>query len=151
MSLKLLTAMLIFCLAVESVYLLKHRHPTNSRFRPLEGYDGIVAFDTATGQLCKTLRTRSAAEIEHSGVEPATKTLPCPLLPQPSGDSVLDKINRFGISKTCGGAKPARESDDESMIEFVVKLPFVRIFRRRSRIRDTRDRQADRLFGSPSR
>lgn len=121
MSLKLLTAMLIFCLAVESVYLLKHRHPTNSRFRPLEGYDGIVAFDTATGQLCKTLRTRSAAEIEHSGVEAATKTLPCP---QPSGDSVLDKINRFGVSKACGGSgELARESDDESMIEFVVKLP----------------------------
>jgi hypothetical protein len=90
----------------------------------LESYDGIVAFDTATGQLCKTLRTRSAAEIEHSGVEAATKTLPCPLLPQPSGDSVLDKIKRFGVSKTCGGSgEVARESDDESMIEFVAKLP----------------------------
>jgi hypothetical protein len=90
----------------------------------LEGYNGIVAFDTATGQLCKTLRTRSAAEIEHSEGDAAKKTVPCPLLPQPSGDSVLDKINRFGVSKACGGSgELARESDDESMIEFVVKLP----------------------------
>jgi hypothetical protein len=39
-------------------------------------------------------------------------------------DTVSYKMNRFGASKACGGSgEVARESDDESMIEFVVKLP----------------------------
>jgi hypothetical protein len=63
--LTLVTAFLTLLLVAESVYILLRRQPTN-RFKAVEGYQGIVAFDTATGQLCKTLRTKSAAEIERS-------------------------------------------------------------------------------------
>jgi hypothetical protein len=109
---------------VESFYILKLRHPTN-RFKPVDSYDGLVAFDTATGQLCKTLRTRSAAEIEKSDAEAAKKSAPCPPLPAPSGDPVLDELNRAGISKRCGGngEDVAQKSDDDSTLEFVANLP----------------------------
>jgi hypothetical protein len=125
MLFKVLTAVLTLLLAAETLYIVKHRLPTNNRFRPVDSYDGIVAFDTATGQLCKTLRTRTAAEIEHSAAEAAKKSEPCPPLPPPSGDSVIDKIERYGISKECGGSGEiaARESDADTTIEFVAKLP----------------------------
>jgi hypothetical protein len=125
MLFKLLTAVLALLLAAESLYILKHRNPTNNRFRPVESYDGIVAFDTATGQLCKTLRTKSTAEIEQSAAEAAKKPAPCPTLPTRSGNSVLDNIARYGISKACGGSGEvvAQESDTDSTIEFVAKLP----------------------------
>jgi hypothetical protein len=124
MVLKLLTTFLALLLAAESLFILMHRHPTN-RFKAVENYDGIVAFDTATGQLCKTLRTKSAAEIEQSEAEAAKKPAPCPPLPAPSGDPFLDEINRVGISKKCGGngENVAQKSDNDSTLEFVAKLP----------------------------
>src|ERR1700730_446981 len=120
MLFKLLTAVLALLLATESLFILMHRHPTN-RFKPVEGYDGVVAFDTATGQLCKTLWTKSAAEIGQSAAEAVKKPVPCAPLPPPSGDSVIDKIERYGISKECGGSREvvARESDADSTLEFV--------------------------------
>jgi hypothetical protein len=125
MLFKLLTAVLTLLLAAETLYILKHRLPTNNRFRPVESYDGIVAFDTATGQLCKTLLTKSAAEIKQSTAEAAKKSVPCPPLSPPSGDSVVDKIERYAISKECGGSGEVvvRESDTDSTLEFVAKLP----------------------------
>jgi hypothetical protein len=125
MLFKLLTAVLTLLLAAETLYILKHRLPTNNRFRPVERYDGIVAFDTATGQLCKTLWTKSVAAIQQSAAEAAKKPVPCPTLPPPSGDSVIDKIERYGISKECGGGGEVvgRESDADSTLEFVAKLP----------------------------
>jgi hypothetical protein len=115
MLFKLLTAVLTFLLAAETVYILMHRPPTG-RFRPVEefGY-GVVAFDTATGQLCKTLRTKSVAEIEQSEVEAAKKRAPC----HPSGDPVLDEL------KGCGdnGEGLAEKSKADSMLEFVIRLP----------------------------
>jgi hypothetical protein len=124
MSLKLLTVFLALLLTVESFYILKLRHPTN-RFRPVDSYDGLVAFDTVTGQLCKTLRTKSAAEIEKSDAEAVKKSGPCPPLPAPTGDPYLDEINRIGISKRCGGGGEdvAQKSDGDSALEFIAKLP----------------------------
>ena len=124
MSLKLLTIFLALLLMVESFYILKLRHPTN-RFKPVDSYDGLVAFDTTTGQLCKTLRTRFAVDIEKSDAEAAKKPAPCPPLPAPSGDPVLDEINRAGISKKCGGSGEdvAQKSDAGSALEFVANLP----------------------------
>lgn len=124
MSLKLLTVFLALLPTVESFYILKLRHPTN-RFKRVDSYDGLVAFDTATGQLCKTLRTKSAAEIEKSDAEAAKMSAPCSLLPALSGDPVLDEINRAAISKKCGGngEDVAQKSDDESTLEFVANLP----------------------------
>jgi hypothetical protein len=124
MSLKLLTVSLALLLMVESFYILKLRHPTN-RFKPVDSYDGLVAFDTVTGQLCKTLRTKTAAEIEKLDAEAAKKPAPCPPLPAPSGDPVLDEINHTFRSKRCGGSGEdiAQRSDDNASLEFVVNLP----------------------------
>jgi hypothetical protein len=124
MVLKLLTIFLALLVTVESLYILKLRHPTN-RFKPVDSYDGLVAFDTGTGQLCKTLRTKTAAEIEKLDAEAVKKPAPCPPLPASSGDPVLDEINRVGITKRCGGSGEdvAQKSDDDSTLEFVANLP----------------------------
>src|SRR6266550_464889 len=124
MLLKLLTTSLALLLAAESLFILMYRRPTNG-FKAVDGYDGVVAFDTATGQLCKTLRTKSAAEIEQAEAEAVNKPAPCPPLPAPSGDPILDEIKRSGISKSCGGNSEddAQKSDAGSSLEFVAKLP----------------------------
>jgi hypothetical protein len=121
---KLLTAVFVALLAAESLYILMHRHPTK-RFKSVEGYSGVVAFDTGTGQLCKTLRTRSVAEIKQSEADAATVPEPCPPLPAPSGDPVLDEINRVAISKRCGGngEDVAQQSGADSWEEFAANLP----------------------------
>jgi hypothetical protein len=121
---KLLTVLFVVLLAAESLYILMHRHPTN-RFKSVEGYNGVVAFDTATGQLCKTLRTNSVAETKQSEVDAAKIPAPCPPLPAPSGDPVLDEILRLGISKRCGGngEDVAQKSDADSTVEFVAGRP----------------------------
>ena len=123
--LKVLTVILLILLAAETGYVLMHRHPSD-RFKVVRDYDyGIVAFDSATGRLCKTLQTKSAAEIEKSDAEAAKKPAPYPPLPAPSGDPVLDEMKRSFISKKCGGKGEdvAQESDASSSLEFVVSLP----------------------------
>ena len=125
MLFKVLTVILVIALAAETGYVLTHRHPSD-RFKILSDYDyGIVAFDSATGRLCKTLRKKSAAEIERSEAEAARKPAPCPPLPAASGDPFLDEINRIGISKACGGngEEVAQKSDANSSLEFVANLP----------------------------
>lgn len=66
MVFKLLTVVLSVLLAAESVYILVPRHAAGNRFKlqPIEGHELFVAFDTATGQLCKTARLRTAQEME---------------------------------------------------------------------------------------
>jgi hypothetical protein len=121
--LKLLTVCLALLLMVGSFYILKLRHPTN-RFKPVDSYDGLVAFDMATGQLCKTLRTKTAAEIEKLDAEAAKKSVPSPPLPAPSGDPVLDEINRVGISKRCGGnGENVDQKSEDTAIKFIAQLP----------------------------
>jgi len=125
MLFKVLTVILMILLAAETGYVLTYRHPSD-RFNVVRDYDyGIVAFDSATGRLCKTLRTKSAAEIDKADKEAAKKSAPCPPLPAPSGDPFLDEINRVGISKRCGGngEDVAQKSDDDSTLEFVASLP----------------------------
>jgi hypothetical protein len=125
MLFKALTVILLVLLASETGYVVVHRQPSG-RFKVVTDYsNGIVAFDSATGQLCKTLRTKTAAEIEKLDAEAAKKPAPCPPLPVPSGDPVLDEINRAGISKRCGGNgdNATQKSDDDSTLEFVANLP----------------------------
>ena len=125
MLFKVLTVILLILLTAETGYVVTHRHPIG-RFKVVRDYGyGIVAFDSATGRLCKTLRTKSPAEIEHSDAAAAKKTALCPPLHAPSGDPFLDEINRVGISKRCGGTGEdvAQKSDDDSTLEFVANLP----------------------------
>ncbi len=125
MLFKLLTTFLALMLVAESVYILMHRLPANNRFRPVEGYEGIAAFDTATGELCKTIRTKFAVETEQSEAVAAQKLAPCPPPPKPSGDPVSDEIIRATISKRCGGngQEVTRKSEADSTLEFVSDLP----------------------------
>jgi hypothetical protein len=125
MLFKVLNVILLILLAAETGYVLTHRHPSD-RFKVVRDYGyGIVAFDSATGRLCKTLRTKSAAEIEGLDAQGAIKPAPCPPLPAPSGDPALDEINRAGISKRCGGSGEdiSQKSDAASALEFVAGLP----------------------------
>jgi hypothetical protein len=104
---KLLTVALTLALVSESVYILIRRHPTN-RFRPIEEFgSGVVALDTGTGQLCKTLRTEPLLASQH----PGSSSHPIP--EQSSSDPVINEINR--TSK--------EEADESATLEFVSKLP----------------------------
>ena len=125
MLFKILAVILVILLAAESGYVLMHRHPSD-RFKILNDYEyGIVTFDSATGRLCKTLRTKSAAEIERLDAEAAKKSSPCPPLTAPSGDPAIDEMKRSVITKKCGGngGDVAQESNDNWPIEFVANLP----------------------------
>lgn len=64
MLFKLLTVLLVLLLAAESLFMLMN---LANRLKPVDGRKCVVAFDTETGQLYKTLRTKSAAEICRTG------------------------------------------------------------------------------------
>jgi hypothetical protein len=66
MVFKSLTLLLALLLMAESAYiLLLHRRVSNRfKIQDIEGYELFVAFDTATGQLCKTARLRTAEEMK---------------------------------------------------------------------------------------
>jgi hypothetical protein len=57
---KTLTCTLALAVVVEGGYIFLQRHPAN-RFKPMDD-DGYVAFDTASGQLCRTFRSNSATK-----------------------------------------------------------------------------------------
>jgi len=70
MLFEFLTAALALALVmvVESAYLLMHKHPTN-RFKPVEEFGhGLVAFDSATGQVCATVQTGPLVANQRRGV-----------------------------------------------------------------------------------
>ena len=58
MYLKTLACILALVVIAEGGYIFLHRHPIN-RFKPIDD-DGYLAFDTASGQLCRTFRSNSA-------------------------------------------------------------------------------------------
>ncbi len=120
---KLAIAVLALSLVAETSFMLTHRRSPN-RFKPVEGYDGFVAFDTGTGQLCKTLRARSETEMAKSNGHTANKVTPCSTPSASSGDPILNEIDRLGISKSCGGSGAEHQlTDADSIVKFVAKLP----------------------------
>ena|ERR1019366_8550635 len=123
MGLKVAVGVLVLLLAAESSYIVIHRHSI-SRFKQF-GDDDLIAFDTATGQICKTLRTKSVAQIERSETDTVSKRAPCPPLPSPSGDPVLDEINRLARSRRCGGNREdaSQKLEANSTLEFIANLP----------------------------
>jgi hypothetical protein len=72
MGFKLATIALTVLLGTETFVMVMSRRTAN-RFRPVENYDGLVAFDTASGRLCKTIVTKSAAEIAQQAKEQQAK------------------------------------------------------------------------------
>jgi hypothetical protein len=112
MYLKTLACILALVVIAEGGYIFLHRHPIN-RFKPIDD-DGYLAFDTASGQLCRTFRSNSAPK----------KTAPSPSSDRSpeskSGDPVLDFI-RNGESSA--------QSERDSKVEFILKLPTCRDIR----------------------
>ena len=53
MLFKVLTGVLMVLLVGLTIYVFTNRKPVD-RFRLVDGYDGYVALDTATGQACRT-------------------------------------------------------------------------------------------------
>jgi hypothetical protein len=106
MLFKTLTCILVLVVVAEGGYIFLHRRPIN-RFKPVED-DGYAAFDTATGQLCKTFRARPSPK----GVQYSPSASQTP--ETRSGDLILDMIQN-GPSNAQGGEK--------ARIEFIRGLP----------------------------
>lgn len=125
MRLKLLAIALGVLLGTETILILilLYRRPAH-RFKPVEGYEGLVAFDTASGQLCKTIATKSAQEIARqtkldAAREQAEATK--------RAESAREKAARTGnltdeIVASIDEQAP-NSSRDASTEEFVARLP----------------------------
>ncbi|SRR6266404_8723905 len=106
MRLKALSGILAIMVVTEGFFILWNRHSIN-RFKAVDA-DGYVAFDSATGQICRTFQTSarlSKQEVSPSLNSPAESR---------SRDPILDAMQ--------DGSKDAqaRESADA---EFVRRLP----------------------------
>jgi hypothetical protein len=112
MFLKTLACILALVVIAEGGYIFWHRQPIN-RFKPMDD-DGYVAFDTASGQLCRTFRANSApkkiAPSPSSDRSPKTK----------SGDAILDCVRN---------GEPSAQPERDSTVEFILKLPTCRDIR----------------------
>jgi hypothetical protein len=104
MPLKILTCILALAAFAEGGYILWHRHPIH-RFRPVED-NGYVAFDTATGQLCRTYRTNPTAKRAPAVYDRAPE--------KPSGDPILDMIRNGRANVQTG---------EDAEVEIVRGLP----------------------------
>lgn len=106
MVFKTLTCILALVVIAESGYIFLRRHPVN-RFKPMDDY-GYTAFDTASGQLCRTFRSKPApTKVQLSPSPDRSPELH-------SGDAILDAM-RNGSDNAPG------EKDAE--VEFIRGLP----------------------------
>jgi len=112
MLFKILTCILVLVVVGQGGYIFLHRRPIN-RFKPVDD-DGYAAFDTATGQLCRTFRAGPSPRGVHyspsAGQTPETR----------SGDVILDMIQN-GPSNAQAGEK--------DRIEFIRGLPTCAVIR----------------------
>ena len=105
---KIATYILTILLLAESAYILLARHPIN-RFKSMDN-NGYVAFDSATGRLCRTYQTTLVPK----------STVPVPSASNSSksgsksGDAILDMIQD-------GKADP--QTIENPQVEFVRSLP----------------------------
>ena len=122
MLFKTLTCILALLVVAEGGYIFLHRHPIN-RFKSVDE-DGYVAFDSATGQLCRTFRPGP----------PHKEAQPAPIKPAPSSfqskksdpkfDPILDAI-RGGLSEAEFDKNIQKEKDTntEAQAEFIRSIP----------------------------
>jgi hypothetical protein len=123
MLFKMFTCILALVVSAEAGYIFLHRHPSN-RFKQMDDYDyGFVAFDTATGQLCKTWPMKSYPSY-------ARRTQPLPSSDGPeshSGDEILDKILDAMNGRPGAEAIAKVEAEEAAQHEAkVVELKFIR-------------------------
>lgn len=105
---RVLIGILIVLAVGEGVYIALNRRTIN-RFKPVD-QDGYVAFDTATGQLCRSYRTKVAEKI----VKPASKSsLPSQSQAGPE-DPILAAIQK---------GPPNAQADEKAGVEFIRALP----------------------------
>jgi hypothetical protein len=83
---KLLICALIVLRLAETAYIIFDRHTIN-RFKPVD-QDGYVAFDTATGQLCSSYRSKAPGKT----ARPAPTSSPSPQSESHSADPILAMI-----------------------------------------------------------
>jgi hypothetical protein len=103
---KVLVGFLLLLLLVETGYIVAAHHPI-ARFKPVD-VDSYLAFDSATGQLCKTFRTTSTSRAVNSA--PASTTSPR----SSSSDAILNMIQ---------GGNADAHSADAWKVQFLRNLP----------------------------
>jgi hypothetical protein len=122
MLFKAISCILALVVVAEGSYILLHRHPIN-RFRTVDE-DAYLAFDSATGQLCRTFRPGT----------PPKKTGPVPIRPAASSYDSMEsdpKVDRI-LSAIRGGLTEAefdkkvqeeRNADAEAQAKFIRSVP----------------------------
>jgi hypothetical protein len=105
MILKTLTYVLAVLVVAEAGYIFLLRRPIN-RFKLMDD-NGYVAFDTESGQLCRTFQPNLKSQAAKS---------PVPVIsgPSNSGDSILDAIRNTPSSSSAEG---------DAQLDFVRRLP----------------------------
>jgi len=106
MLFKALSCILSLVAVAEGSYIFLHRHTIN-RFKPMDDY-GYAAFDSATGQLCRTFQPKVAPSKAQSSPSP---TRPAELH---SGDPILDAMR-----DETNNAQPGKDVE----VEFIRGLP----------------------------
>lgn len=106
MLLKILIGVLALLVVTASEYIVLSRNPVN-RFKPID-QDGYVAFDTATGQLCKTFRTKTVPE----------KIQSIPSSDRSNGSRPVDPI----LDAIRGGV-PDAQAEQAAQVQFIRGLP----------------------------
>jgi hypothetical protein len=106
MLFKTLTGILAVLVLAEGGYIFLARHPIN-RFKPVDE-DGYLAFDSATGQLCRTFRS--------GPIPKRTESVP-------SSDRSLDSRVRDPILDAIRGGAAKDGAKENTQVEFIRALP----------------------------
>lgn len=121
-KLKILTGILAALVLLESGYIFLGRHPIN-RFKPVDE-DGYLAFDSATGQLCRTFRPGPPLKkIQPVTIKPAASSFDSKKS-SPKVDPILSAI-RGGLTETEFDKRVQEEKDAnaEAQAEFIRGVP----------------------------
>ena len=120
---KIASAVLALLLLGESGYILLARHRAINRFKPVDE-DGYLAFDSATGQLCRTFRPGPHSQKNHPA---QIKPSPSSFDSKKSGSAVDPILNaiRGGLSEAEFDKKVQEEKDAnaEAQGAFIRSLP----------------------------
>jgi hypothetical protein len=114
---KLLVGVLAAAVLAESAFIIFGRHPIN-RFRAVDE-DGYLAFDTATGQLCRTIRIKSTSKGVQSS--PTVDRAPEPHLAKPNEDKNLKGWDR--IAEAIQSSPSNTEAEEKYRVELIRGLP----------------------------
>jgi hypothetical protein len=114
---KILVGVLATAVLAESAFIIFGRHPIN-RFRAVD-VDGYLAFDTATGQLCKTIRTKPISKGNQSS--PAADRSPQPRLASPDGDKTSKGWD--AIVDAIQNSPSNSETEEKYRLELIRELP----------------------------